>query len=160
MSCKKLITRIIKNKYRNFKKWSDHAVESIYQYGLKKEIRKLLILVSGNDLTSMIHDILDEKEKCDISYKYYNVIKLITLYLTDNIIVLLTFLTRYRYQALSKRYQSVTKALPKRYLSVTKALPKRYQSVTKALPKRHQAIMLWKVIMLWKRFGNTLVTLW
>ena len=69
MSVVSLIKKIQRNKYSIFQKWSERNKSNGRHRILKAQIRKLLEIISGNDICSLLSDILKNNEKNIIHQK-------------------------------------------------------------------------------------------
>lgn len=67
------VVRILSNNFFQAMKWSDR--NRIFIYDLKDKIRNYLNSLSGNDIVSMLNDILDVSEKEELSIKYIDALK-------------------------------------------------------------------------------------
>ena len=69
------IIRLLKIRYAQSLRWNSRNKKSSYFNVLKKRIKRFLISLSGNDLPSMILDILDIKDLACIHSRYINALK-------------------------------------------------------------------------------------
>ena len=69
------IIRLLKIRYAQSLRWNNRNKKSSYFSVLKKRIRSCLISLSGNDLPSMLLDILEKDDLAIIHSKYINALK-------------------------------------------------------------------------------------
>jgi hypothetical protein len=62
------IIRILNNNYEPSIRWSNRCPASSYQTSLKEKIKRFLLALSGNDLISMLNDVLDKNEVALLKY--------------------------------------------------------------------------------------------
>jgi hypothetical protein len=62
------ILRILNNNYQPSIRWSNRCPTSSYQKNLKEKIKRFLLALSGNDLISMLNDVLVNEEVAMLKY--------------------------------------------------------------------------------------------
>lgn len=79
-----LITKILNNRYTPAKRWSNRKY-STGLVNLKKKIRNILSLLSGNEIVNMIIDVLTKNELRDISHRFVDSLKGIAKTFNNNV---------------------------------------------------------------------------
>ena len=73
MSTSKIMKIIKELEIKPVKAWSSYNNKTGFRIKQRQEIRTLLEIISGNDLVSMLRDVLSESEIDSLADKYLNV---------------------------------------------------------------------------------------
>jgi hypothetical protein len=81
------VTRILLNAYNFATRWSDRENTTGYFKILKQRVRRFLISLSGDDVSSMLSDVLTKEEISNVASKYVNALRYISEAVNNNSII-------------------------------------------------------------------------